>query len=465
MGALALKERPREAVGERRPTTEQVILWRKDPPVLNHKGQVLRGGMFPAQVAWWNLTSFVKALVAGYGAGKTFIGAKRDISQCLLNAPAPQLVVSPSYKIAKRTIIPTLLALCRGKNAIDPTFTYHYHRTEFELTVDHRGRRGTIWIASGDDANSLKGPTVGSAHIDEPFIQEKEVLDQCIARVRDPRAKRQEIVLTGTPEQLNWGYDITEGDEKEDYDSQVVHASTYENVVIGEAYGKRMEKALDPKAAEAFVAGKFVNLSKGQVYYGFSDANVMALPDPGHELEVGMDFNVNPFACIVFWRSGNHIHIVAEFEFDNADTEYACGKLRDEFPVLAGAVPLIGQCRIRNVYPDASGKARHTNAPGGKSDFHYINEAGFDVLCKNENPRIRDRENAVNGKLAPKFGRPSLTLDPSCKRLIKYMRTYTHENKNKQKHMSHLLDALGYPVAYLFPVVRSIVQMTRFQGA
>lgn len=459
---FALRERPRIILPDD-PTTDIPVLWCKDPPVLNKKGQIIRGGMFDHQLAWWNLPSFIKALVAGYGSGKTFIGCKRAISQCLLNAPSPHLHVSPSYKIAKRTSIPTLLALCRGKAAIDPTFSYHYHRTEFELTVRHRSRVGTIWIASGDNAESLKGPTVGSASIDEPFIQSIEVLDQCLARVRDPRAKRQEITLTGTPEQLNWGYDITEGDEAENYDAKVIHASTYQNLAIGEQYGKRMEKAMDEKAAEAYVRGKFVNLSKGTVYYGFSDANVMSLPDQGGELEVGMDFNVNPMAFVVFWRSGNHVHIVAEYELDNADTEYACRVLHDDYPLIAGAN--LGTCRVRNVYPDASGKARHTNAPGGKSDFHYIREAGFEVTCKEDNPRIRDRENAVNGKLAPKYGRPSLTMDPACKKIIKYMRTYTHENKNKQKHMSHLLDAVGYPIAYLYPVVRSFAQATKFQGS
>lgn len=455
--------RDRRVIVPQGPTVETQVLWRKDPPILDHRGRVIRGGMFPHQLAWWNLNSFIKALVAGYGGGKTFIGCKRAIAQCLLNAPSPHLHVSPSYKIAKRTSIPTLLALCRGKASLDPTFTYKYHRTEFELTIWHRGRIGTIWIASGDDANSLKGPTVGSASIDEPFIQDIDVLDQCLARVRDPRAKRQEITLTGTPEQLNWGYDITEGDEAENYDAKVVHASTYDNLVLGEMYGKRMEKALDEKASEAYVHGKFVNLSKGQVYYGFSDANITSLPDNGYELEVGMDFNVNPMAFVVFWRSGNHVHVVAEYELDNADTEYACTVLHQDFPRVAGMGA--GVCRIRNVYPDASGKQRHTNAPGGKSDFHFIQEAGFEINCKSENPRIRDRENAVNGKLKPKYGRPSLTVDPSCKKLIKYMRLYSHENKHKQKAMSHLLDALGYPIAYLFPVVHQIMQVTKFQGA
>jgi hypothetical protein len=456
---MLLRERPRTYVQP----LERKDFWRKEPPVLNHKNEVIKGGFFAPQLEWWNLQSFIKALVAGYGSGKTFIGAKRDISQCLLNAPAPQLVVSPSYKIAKRTIIPVLRALCQGKASLDPTFSWRENKSDFEFTIRHGQRIGTIWVASGDEADSLKGPTVGSAHIDEPFVQDREVLDQCIARVRDPRAKRQEIILTGTPEQLNWGYDICAGDEKDDYDVQVVHAATQSNLSLAANYAQRMESAYSERAAMAFVGGLFINLSTGAVYYSFNDSNIVSLPDPGGALEVGMDFNVNPMAFMVFWRSGQHMHVIGEHEIENADTEYACRVLHEKYVYVDGARK--GECRITNVYPDPTGKARATNAPGGKSDFHYIEEAGFTVQARSSSPRIRDRENAVNGKLRPKIGRPTLTMEPTCKRLKKYMMIYTHENKHKQKPMSHLLDALGYPVEYLYPVVHSIIEVSHFQGS
>jgi hypothetical protein len=459
---MPLRRRPRVPVPM---LDHKQEFWRKEDPILNDKGEVIKGGFWEPQRNWWSLPNFIKSFVAGYGSGKTFIGAKRDIAQCLLNAPAPQLVVSPSYKIAKRTIIPVIRALCQGKAVRDPTFTWSEHRTDFEFTIKHGPRIGTIWIASGDEPDSLKGPTVGSAHIDEPFVQEKEVLDQCIARVRDPRAKRKEITLTGTPEQLNWGYDICAGDEKEDYDVGVVHASTHSNRALADDYAKRMESAYTDRATQAFVDGLFVNLSKGVVYYGFTNLNVVQIPDPGGELCVGMDFNVNPMACCVFWVYGNHMHVIAEHEFDNADTPYVCQVLHEKYRFLAG--PRQGECRIKNVYPDPAGNQRHTSSPGGKTDFHYIQEAGFIVQARRSHPAVRDRENAVNGKLGPMMGEPTLTFEPSCKRLVKYCRIYTHENKNKPhaKAMSHLLDSLGYPVEYLFPVVRPIVEVRNFQGA
>lgn len=418
--------------------------WRKEDPVMVN-GQVVTGGMWAHQREWWNAKEFIKALVTGYGGGKTNIGSKRAISVALMNAPSPFLAVSPSYKIAKRTLIPTIRALLNGKRTLLSGFDYQYNKSDHEFLIYYGDRVATIWIASGDDPTSLVGPNIGAALIDEPFTQEREVFDQVVARVRDPVAKHQEIGLTGTPEQLNWGYDICEGEERDKWDLKLVQASTRGNLALGGQEGRYVQTMLrgfTAQAVKAYVDGQFVSLAEGLVYYGFDRfKNVVDLPDPGHSLEVGMDFNVDPMAAVVFWTNGNHMHVVDEVELPNSDTEDMCKVLHERYPG-----------RIRNIYPDASGKARKTSAPGGRSDFWYIQQAGFDYYCKDANPPVRDRYNAVNGKLDPAAGTPTLTFSPKCRKLISYQTQYSHRTLNKQRGMSHLLDALGYPVAYKFPV-------------
>jgi hypothetical protein len=436
--------------------------WRKEDPTLGEKGQVLVGGMWPTQRAWWDSATFIKAFVAGYGSGKTLIGCKRAVSLALHNAPSPHVWVSPSYKVARRTAIPTIRGLLDGKMSIEKALSYHYNKSEFEFTIKYGDRTGTIWVVSGDDPQSLKGPNIGSANIDEPFIQDREVFDQIMARVRDPDADIREIGLTGTPEELNWGYDICEGEEKENFEIEVFHASTLENKALPENYAARLKKALTDKAAAAYLDGQFVSLSDGLVYYAFSDANVVDLPPPGpnYEYGAGMDFNVDPMAATLFWTAGNHIHFFDEVELPNADTEYMCGHLIEKYGKLPD-----GRSRVRSVYPDATGKSRHTNSPGGKSDYHYIRDAGLDLFARPVNPPRRDRYNAVNGKLSPKEGRPTMTMSPKCKKLIAYVKQYSHRklNDEHQKKMSHLLDAMGYPVAYLFPV-KALTQVARVTG-
>ena len=60
--------------------------------------------MLPHQVAFWELPNFVKLLVGGYGCGKTHIGAVGSIYDSFVNAPAPHLYVSPSYKQVRKTV-------------------------------------------------------------------------------------------------------------------------------------------------------------------------------------------------------------------------------------------------------------------------------------------------------------------------------------------------------------------------
>lgn len=437
--------------------------WRKEVPEFDDKGRITTGGMFEHQLEWWNKENAIKVLVTGYGGGKTLIGGKWSTAMALENAPSPHLCVSPSYKIAKRTIIPTIIALLDGKKTLHRGLWYKYHKTDHEFTIKYKGRTAIIWVGSGDDPDSLKGPNIGSALIDEPFIQDKEVFLQVLARVRDPMAVRHGLGLTGTPEQLNWGYDVCEGDEKDNYDIGIVHASTRANLALKETYANTLEKAFSEKAAEAYVDGKFVDISTGIVYYGFNrNVNIVRLEDPGGALGVGMDFNVDPMAAVVFWVKGKHMHVIDEIELPNADTEYMCSYLIDNFSYVGENRQ--GECRIENVFPDASGNARSTKAPGGKSDFHYIKSAGFAINAPHANPLVRDRENAVNGKLSPAIGDATLTIDPRCKKLISYLIRYNHAKKNKQKQMSHLLDAFGYPVHRLFPIVRPKIETKRLLG-
>ena len=449
--------------------------WRQENPILNEEGLPLQGGMWEHQRTWWHMPNFIKAMVAGYGSGKTFIGAKRAIALALLNNGEPHFWVSPSYKIAKRTVVPTLIELLEGKRTFDSNFKYRYNKSDGEFKINHRGRKGIIWLGSGEEPNSLKGPNIGSATIDEPFIQDKEVFEQMLARVRSPKARHREIGLLGTPEQLNWGYDICEGDDRDRYDIGVMHVATEMNKALPQQYLDTLLRGYTKKMQEAFLQGLFVNLSKGAIYYGFSkDRNVMELPDPGHELEVGMDFNVDPMAAIVFWRHAQHVHIVAEIEIENADTEYMCSILAQDNRHNESREFMRGQVknflhkdktmRVQTIFPDASGRSRHTSASGGQSDFSIIRER-FQLISKAANPKIRDRENAVNGKLNPVKGQATLTIDPRCKKIIQYMLSYTHELRLKQKQMSHLLDAMGYPLAYLFPVNKPKIVISEIHGA
>lgn len=440
-------------------------LWRMEDPVLEEvpgedKPIVRVGGMWEAQREWWELQNRIKILVGGYGAGKSIILCKRAIALAIQNAPAPHALVSPTYPMAEHTIIETLCALLEGKQKILKGFNWWYLKSKpYVFHIYYRGRRAKIIVYSGENPDRLKGPNLGSAGIDEPFMQPRGVFEQMMARIRHPAARVEELGLTGTPEQLNWGYELAEGDLREKYDVGVVRAATMQNKALRQSFAQEMLRGFDDVTADAYVRGLFVNLTAGRVIHRFNkDEHVVTRPWPkGVVPEVGMDFNVSPMAATVFWTKGDEVHIDREIELDNSDTQDMCALLRAEY----------WDKGLRDIYPD-SNAGRSTASPGGKTDYDWIREAGFTIHKKSTNPSRRDRFNATNAMLRPgDQGRVRLTISPRCKKLAQYFGAYSYPEMHKpaQKAMSHLIDAATYPIVYKFPVPpRGRAESTKLKG-
>ena len=440
--------------------------WRQEDPVIDAEGVLVRGGMFPSQREWFNLTNFIRLFVGGYGSGKTLTLCKHVLQVTIYNSPAPSAIVSPTYAMAKETTIETMRSVLEMKALLHPgVFKWREVRSSPHLfEVQYHGLRNRILVYSGQDADRLKGTNLGMAAIDEPFIQTESVFNQMIARVRHPQAKIKCIDLSGTPEQLNWGYDLAEGELADKHDVGVVRASTRENVALGQEYIDHLMASMTEKAALAYIEGHFLDLATGLVYYAFNRLEQVVeqeMPD-GAVLGAGMDFNVDPMAAAVFWQCRGHVHWIEDIEIPNSDTEEMCDLLREKYGVA-----------LNDVYPDASGNQRSTKAPGGISDFSIIRAKGFEIHTKKTriknaptNGARRDRWNAVNGKFKPtKDGELTMTVSPRCKRLIKYLSIFSHENMTKQAEFSHLLDAFSYPMSFLFPIRKNATKVARVMGS
>lgn len=427
--------------------------WRLDNPVLDDRGQVIVGGMWDHQREWRALPNFVKGLVTGYGGGKTMALGKRMIELALINAPVPVVTVSPTYPMASTTIVQTIAELLAGKETLEPKLRWHLFKSQpYRFAITYKGRHATILCMSGEHPDRLKGSNIAAAGIDEPFIQERAVFDQVVARIRHPAARRRELNITGTPEGVvGWGYDLFEGELRQKMDVGLVQCGSFANRALPAGYVDRMVETFDDTARAAYVDGKFVNMSSGRVYHAFDGTvNVSEDEPPPHaEWGCGMDFNVSPMAFCVFWRSGDRMHFVDEFELPNSSSEDACQKLREEYP------------QVDAIYPDASGKARSTKSPRGKSDFDYIREAGYEILAERANPTHRDRFNSANAALRHR----RVTISPDCAKLRRYLMAYSHEDmhREEQKAMSHLMDAWSYPIHYIMPATKaSIVTATSY---
>lgn len=402
--------------------------------------RIYKKNFLPHQLKWWQLKNFIKLLVGGYGSGKTYISALRTIYLSYINSPFPGQYISPTYKMQKKTIIPHLKEIC-NRSGID----YSHNKTDGEFAIHNWN--GFFWFGSGDDPDSLRGPNLAWSMIDEPFIQKKEVLDQMLARVRIKEAPLKEIGLTGTPEELNWGYDLAMNDGGL-YDVGFVYGKTKDNPHNDDEYFNRLWNSYTPEMREAYLEGKFLNLTKGRVYGPFDRTKHLFHKDIRdvngnylYQVGAGLDFNVDYMTAEVFVNGNGWMHFFDEIRLSyNSDSFVLAEKLRNKYP----GIP---------VYPDATGAQRRTSST--KSDHQIFRDAGFQVIARPSNPMVRDRVNSMNKMLM----QMRLTIEPgSCPYFVADLERNVWKNNDIDKQsdlaMTHAGDAGGYPVTYLYPVVK-----------
>ena len=388
-------------------------------------------GWLPHQKKWWNLPNYMKALVGGFGCGKTHIGALRAMYLSYLHAPLPGQYVSPTFAMAKKTIIETLIAIMDKAG-----LTYTYHKQDHIFHIWNWG--GVIYIGSGDDPNSLKGPNLAWMGIDEPFIQDKRVLDIALSRIRVGDAKKRELFMTGTPEELNWGHDICMNDSGQ-YDIGYVVGRTKDNTYLGEEFYKTLYNAYTPEMRDAYLEGKFVNLKVGRAYKAFDRDRHVKHTDIGNlEVCAGIDFNVDYMSAEIFAHGNGWMHFFDEIRLSNSNSFELSDALARKYPGI-------------KIYPDATGSMRKSSST--KSDHQIFRDAGFSIYARHENPRVMDRVNAVNAMLI----KDRITIEPGkCDWLVKDLERVVFKSGDLDKQsdpaLTHASDGAGYAVAYLYPV-------------
>jgi len=392
----------------------------------------------PHQLRWWELTNFIKLLVGGMGSGKTFVAVLRAIYLSYIHRPTPGVLISPTYQMLKRTIIPTLNEIINRSG-----LTVTYHKTDHEVTIHNWG--GKFWLASGDEPDSLRGPNLAWVGIDEPFIQKRDVFDIAVSRVRAGIEDKRELFMTGTPESLNWGYDLTMDSEA---DIGFVVGRSYDNPYLGEDFVKHMEAVYTPEMKEAYIEGKFVNLKQGRAYKSFDrDKHITRKQLPNLEIQAGIDFNVDYMTAEVFINANGYIHVIDEIRLSYSNTFELADKLSFKYPNI-------------RVWPDPSGSGRRTSAT--KSDHQILKDAGFKVMIIQKQIPVLDRINAVNSMLI----QDRLSIEPGkCDWLIKDFERVVYKSGDLDKttdvSLTHASDALGYAVHGLYPVLKRRTQQVR----
>lgn len=193
--------------------------------------------------------AFERALITGYGGGKTIAGAAEMLKLSIVNRGCDSMVISPNFPMAKKTVIPTIKALLDASG-----IKYDHNITDKCFSLEWGSK---IWIATGDAPDSLKGTNLSHVWIDEPFIMQEQVYYEALGRIREPRAAKLALFLTGTPEGMNWGYEQFILNSKPN--REIIWGATTDNPALPKEYIENLQSRYDSRLQLMYMSGQFID--------------------------------------------------------------------------------------------------------------------------------------------------------------------------------------------------------------
>jgi hypothetical protein len=216
--------------------------------------------------------------------------------------------------------------------------------------------------------------------------------------------------------------------------------TTYDNPFIDPNEIDLAKRDLDPLTFACEYLAEDVDLSNKPFAYCFNkERHVRPVTYvPGHYLHLSFDFNVDPITAVASQFINGEIRFIREFRLQNSNIYELCDQVRAVFP---DAMYL--------VTGDASGNARSALTVGNINYYSVIKDklklSGGQLKVPSVNPAISDSQVLTNSILE----NHSVSFDPSMEYTIDdflYVEvTDTGDiDKSKNKHRSHLLDAVRY---------------------
>lgn len=399
-----------------------------------------------------------RALVTGFGGGKTFAGVVATFAHFLQHPRVSQAYYAPTFPHIRDILYPTV-------EEVAPLFGMRVTINQGNKEVHfYRGRHyyGTMLCRSMSNPSSIVGYKVGRSHIDEIDTMKREkardAWRKIIARHRYKiDGLRNGVDVTTTPEGFNFVYEqFVEKPRKDPTVAALygmVQASTYENAKhLNKDYIPALVASYPLMLIEAYLNGQFVNLTQGSVYPMYNRIRCFTNEriQLGEHLHIGMDFNVGKMAAIVHVLRRGRPYALKEI-VDVLDT-----------PALIVQIKKLYPNRNITVYPDASGDNRKSQN-ASETDLSLLRAAGFQVLNNPANPRVRDRILCMN-----KAFEVGYYVNPDeCPRYTESLEKQAyneHGEPDKSGGFDHGNDAAGYFITHHFPFVHNRVARATLKG-
>ena len=348
-------------------------------------------------------------LSGGYGGGKTRCGAEAVLDLIVANPGVAGLVVSPTYRMLTRT---TRVAL----ETVLPRQIYKAREADAEWRVVNKAR---IYFGSADKPGSLEGTNVGWAWVDEARLIKAESWRTIVGRVRDPSAKRSQIIVTSTPA-MGWLHDEF-GEHRPGLRERFVATTRANASKLAPGFVEELERTFTKRQARALIDGEFT-LASGAVFEEWSPTRNLVPWEiqPNLPTYLMIDFGVRKPAVLLaqvpsfdIFVGGQTIQrgtivIADELHPDETPTVRLVERIRDRWPWLSPTA----------IYCDPAGNARDQNSgmPSVhtlETAFGSVDGAGRRRVRFSTDPEERWIPNGValmQGAVSPSSGPPRLVV-------------------------------------------------------
>jgi hypothetical protein len=410
------------------------------------------------------------AMVAGFGAGKSFAGIHRALARKLSYPGQDVAYYLPTYDLVSKMGIP------RFEEELDRIG--QPFRTNKNDALIQLGNSGSIIFRTMDTPSRIVAYEVADSIVDEldvlPTDKARDVWNKVIARNRQkkPDGSLNTVGVATTPEGFRFVYERWKKNPGAGY--RLIKASTMSNAAnLPAGYIDSLRASYPANLLAAYLDGEFVNLTSGSVYAEF-DRHLNASSETiqtSEPLHIGLDFNVGKMAAVVLVLRDGNPHAVDELT----------GILDTPAMIAAIKARFVGHSIL--VYPDASGNSRKSNN-ASESDIALLRAASFNVLVSPSNPAVKDRVLAVGQMICsgavgventlgmemrggnPVRRRLRVNVD-RCPMLVECLEKQAYDKNgepDKSGDLDHLPDALGYFTHYRFPVRGRAMQRVTIGG-
>jgi hypothetical protein len=323
-----------------------------------------------------------------------------------------------------------------------------FEQSKAENLIILKDTRSRIVFRPLEDYERLRGTNLAWFGVDELTYTSEEAWLRLEGRLRDPKATRLCGFGVWTPKGYDWVYKRFITNPKPQY--QAILAQPAENRFLLARipdYYKHLANSYDQRFYEQEVLGQYLSLDGSRVYEAF-DRRIQVISlawAPARTLYWALDFNVDPMCSVIVQKTDGAYHVIGEIVLRHATTRMACEEFLKRYGKSTGKVYVFG---------DAAGFHAQTT---GCSDYDTIREyfranwsTRVNIRVPRANPAVRERINRVNGLLQPFSGEPRLFIDPGCTGLIEDFEQVSYKaesnqiDKDRDRHRTHLSDALGY---------------------